>query len=186
MQTKKGHKFELDLVRDINKYAPDSVCAVPMGFSGNHWGSQADVLVTTNCGNHVIEAKTTAVDTGFHVDSEDIDQLEECVNSNTIVWTLMNCSYREACMVYTADWLSVRDGVDPRDMLLEFTPECFNPRIGKKSGDYIIDKPSTTEWPSQQAGKDAWEVVCEAIGVDVESTVDSTEDDAFTRIDIEA
>lgn len=164
MNTKKGHGFELDLVKDITAQTPASIRAHPMGYSGNHKGAQADVLVTTNSGNHVIEVKKSSSDT-FRVLSDQVDQLEQCVNANTVAWIGLKYSYRQFCMIYAADFLCHHDDQDIRDMIIESTPDCFNPRIGR-TGDFITDCPDTDDWSSEQSGMDAWRVVSQSIGLD--------------------
>lgn len=164
MNTKKGHDFELDLVKDITTNTPDAIRAHPLGYSGNHKGAQADVLVTTNSGNHVIEVKNSSSDT-FTVSSNEIDQLEQCVNANTVAWIGLKYSRRQLCMIYAADFMCYHGDQEIRNLIVEFTPDCFNPRIGR-TGTFITDCPGTDDWSSKQSGMDAWRVVSQSIGLD--------------------
>lgn len=180
-QTKKGHQFELDLIADVNENTPDEITSYAMGYSGNSKHAGADVLITTDESSHAIELKKTSQDR-FTIQSDEIDKLAQCANTNTVAWVGIKYSHRQLCMIYAADFLCNNFGENPRGVLVKETPDCFNPRIGR-TGTFITDKPDVSEWPSQQAGMEEWAVVCEAIGLDESVYADSKMNYDITEVD---
>lgn len=163
MQTAKGRLKEKELANEIVHNTDESIsCYVPTG-SGNMSYPQPDLLLTTNGQNRAIELKTTAQDK-FTVPSDEIDQLEDCVNLTTDAYIAVDFNNRQLLMARLADNMMIKnDSLDARSHITEIsTPACFNPRIGP-SGSYIIDKPSTEVWSSKRSGKPNWEVVIDAI-----------------------
>lgn len=166
--TAKGRRKEKELATDINAHTNDSVRCIPCGFSGNSGFDLPDLLVTTDRGNFGFEAKKSKCDT-FRIESDDVDQIIRCVNSNTDAGIALRFTNREMLYLRIESWMHGDTSETPfRDMIVYLCPDAFNPRQGR-TGTLIFDKPTLDEWPSKQSGKRDYQVICDAIGVQTES-----------------
>lgn len=156
MQTQKGFRYEKELTNELDRQTENSIGLYRCGWSGNSAMPQPDILITTPCENYALEVKDTSQDR-FTIQSDDIDQLLKCAKKGTSTWITINFNNREL-LVARLNWANAVGRENQRELLVDATPVCFNPRLGR-TGTFIVDKPSTDEWPSKQAGRDDWQVI---------------------------
>lgn len=158
MQTQKGFRYEKELTNELDRHTDNSTGVYRCGWSGNSAMPQPDILITTQGMNYALEVKDTSQDR-FTIQTDDIEQLLNCAKTGTRSYILINFNNREPLLAQLS-WGYSNDQQEQKETMVQNTPSCFDPRLGR-TGTFIVDKPSTDDWPSAQAGRDDWQVIAD-------------------------
>lgn len=171
MQARKGFNFENRLTRELANRTNDAVGVYPCGYSGNAGFPLPDLLLMNEFKNYAIEVKTTSRDT-FTVQNDDIDQMIKCISNTTTAWFAIRFNNRELLVTRLGKQQLLEDDAwTLRERMVKYTPSCFNPRLGR-TDTFIVDKPSTDEWPSAQSGRPNWQVIADLLYLPYEGDTD--------------
>jgi Holliday junction resolvase len=161
--TKQGLRYEHDLKNDIYErtLSKDRVL-VPIrpDFSGNSLPPNADLVVNDGRRVHAIELKRTGKDV-FRIPGYEIEQLVQfCQEYPAPAYPYLGVRFNQRQLVLTKVWMG--DGGDnsyAEDAALMCPVEAH----ATEADTFVIQKPSTEEWPSVTKGDDV-EHVLDTIG----------------------
>lgn len=174
--------YENDIAKGVHRATDTEIRCYRCGYSGNNAMPQPDIIITTPTINYVVELKGPIQSEQCYVESDDIEQLLDCQTSYSVAGLAVKFPHREPVVVRYFDKLTGMqhpnaDDYNEMSQVEKFatlTPDAYNPRV-TDAGTLALDKPSTDDWPSAQAGSDDVDAILSGLGVTTDKSVDATD-----------
>lgn len=167
-------QYENDIAKAIFRNTGGEIRAYRCGYSGSNAMPQPDVLVTLPAQNVGMELKGPLKKDVIYVEQDDLEQLIECMNADTVVALVVKFQNRKPLVVRYYDAVVGReewDDISDLEKWEALVPEAFDPKLTDE-GNLRIRKPDTDEWPSARASEDDYMEICGELGI---PTTKSTE-----------
>lgn len=161
-------QYENEIAKMIYRETGNEIRAYRCGYSGSNAMPQPDILVTIPGGAVGMELKGPIASDEIYIDGEDLEQLAECTNGDTIVALVVKFQRRKPLVVRFYDVVMGGDAEwDDMGVVEKFeamVPECFDSTV-TGGGNLRLRKPSTDEWPSARVSEDDHIEICAELGI---------------------